>query len=171
MFGYSNYYIFADNKRAALSKLHWILSDSLKKTICRKLDISKRTCFKLYGKVTRLVYDRNGERKSIDFGCPSLAHTPYTFLTKKKTHTDPSVISKWRLRSKNLLDQACANCGSYDKVEAHHLRHIRTISVKLSPFDKMMAAINRKQIPLCHECHKLVHRGKYPGMSLKHYKP
>ena len=30
-----------------------------------------------------------------------------------------------------------------------------------------MAAINRKQIPLCIDCHLKVHSGKYDGISLK----
>jgi hypothetical protein len=92
----------------------------------------------------------------------------------------------------------------------HHVKHIKTVNVKLSPFvflkkkklfsllfficplspptnemykgggkeggqkiekkNKMMSAINRKQVPLCRDCHNLVHSGKYDGMSLKHYK-
>jgi predicted HNH restriction endonuclease len=52
----------------------------------------------------------------------------------------------------------------------HHVKHIKTINANLDAFSKMMAAINRKQVPLCHDCHVLVHNGKYDGMSLKHYK-
>ena len=33
--------------------------------------------------------------------------------------------------------------------------------------DKEMAAINRKQIPLCMDCHLKVHSGRYDGISLK----
>jgi predicted HNH restriction endonuclease len=51
----------------------------------------------------------------------------------------------------------------------HHIKHIKTINVKLSKFDQMAARVNRKQIPLCQECHKKVHQGKYQGMSLKHF--
>ena len=35
---------------------------------------------------------------------------------------------------------------------------------------KMMARINRKQVPLCRPCHLKVHRGNYLGMSLQHFK-
>jgi predicted HNH restriction endonuclease len=41
---------------------------------------------------------------------------------------------------------------------------------KIEKKNKMMSAINRKQVPLCRDCHNLVHSGKYDGMSLKHYK-
>ena len=50
----------------------------------------------------------------------------------------------------------------------HHVRHIKTINVKLNPFDKQMATINRKQVPLCFTCHNLVHAGKYDKLSLKY---
>jgi hypothetical protein len=51
----------------------------------------------------------------------------------------------------------------------HHIRHIRTINPKLNPFDQLAARINRKQIPLCRECHRKVHLGKHQGMSLRHF--
>jgi hypothetical protein len=36
----------------------------------------------------------------------------------------------------------------------HHVKHLKTLNVKLSPFDQMMARINRKQVPLCPPCHR-----------------
>jgi predicted metal-binding protein len=29
-----------------------------------------------------------------------------------------------------------------------------------------LAAINRKQIPVCHQCHQDIHNGKYDGPNL-----
>ena len=72
------------------------------------------------------------------------------------------------VRTVNSFGDPCANCGSEMNVEMHHLKHIRTLNLKLSGFDQMMAKINRKQIPLCASCHRKVHQGKYVGMSLKH---
>ena len=66
------------------------------------------------------------------------------------------------------LDQVCASCGSSDSVEMHHVRHIKTVNVKLSDFDQKLARINRKQVPLCRICHLEVHKGKYRGKSLKY---
>jgi len=53
----------------------------------------------------------------------------------------------------------------------HHIKHIKTINVKLNVFDKAVAKVNRKQVPLCRACHMKVHRGNYTGMSLKHWSP
>jgi len=44
----------------------------------------------------------------------------------------------------------------------HHLRQIRDLkkSLKLDFFAKQMAAINRKQVPLCRVHHVNLHRGR-----------
>lgn len=51
----------------------------------------------------------------------------------------------------------------------HHVKHLKTLNVKLKPFDKKMAMINRKQVPLCGQCHREVHRGFYEGKSLRYF--
>lgn len=51
----------------------------------------------------------------------------------------------------------------------HHIKHIKTLNVKLNGFSEMMARLNRKQVPLCKPCHKRVHDGSYIGMSLRHF--
>jgi len=65
----------------------------------------------------------------------------------------------------------CASCGTFDKVHQHHIKHIRKRSYTLIPeaesYKQIMALRNRKQIPLCSDCHlKLVHPGKYTGPPL-----
>lgn len=49
----------------------------------------------------------------------------------------------------------------------HHLRHIRKMNDKLSGFVTIMAKINRKQIPVCSNCHVKIHNGTYDNKSLK----
>lgn len=51
----------------------------------------------------------------------------------------------------------------------HHVKHLKTLNVKLKPFDKKMAMVNRKQVPLCGQCHREVHRGLYEGKSLRFF--
>ena len=53
----------------------------------------------------------------------------------------------------------------------HHVKHIKTLNVKLKSFEKAMAKINRKQVPLCKVCHVKVHNGTYFGTPLRKYKP
>jgi len=49
----------------------------------------------------------------------------------------------------------------------HHVKHVRKNGVRYGGFHKEMALLNRKQIPLCKECHKKVHDGLYDGINLK----
>jgi hypothetical protein len=80
---------------------------------------------------------------------------------------DPLYAGLWNVRSINGLHEVCASCGTESGIEMHHLKHIKTINPRLNSFDKLLARINRKQVPLCNECHHKVHVGKYEGTSLR----
>jgi hypothetical protein len=85
------------------------------------------------------------------------------------TFTDPLAIKDWKISTINAMFQNCANCGEQSGIEMHHLKHLRTLNLKLNLFEQKMAQINRKQVPLCRPCHLKVHQGTYAGMSLKHF--
>ena len=74
-----------------------------------------------------------------------------------------------RLRTRSKLGAACVICGEEDDVEMHHVRHLRRMHEKRKKddgFTRVMIALNRKQLPLCKECHSKVHRGEYDGIKL-----
>ncbi|WP_305927765.1 HNH endonuclease [Bacillus mycoides] len=48
-------------------------------------------------------------------------------------------------------------------IEMHHIR--RSKKTKNS-FNDVLSKMNRKQIPVCKECHKKIHRGEYDGFKL-----
>lgn len=55
-------------------------------------------------------------------------------------------------------------CGSPDGVEMHHVRKIRDLknpNHKLDFFTRQMAAINRKQVPLCKDHHIRLHNNTW----------
>lgn len=108
-----------------------------------------------------------GVNKIISFKTPDYTRRPMRFLGGAKFNDIFSIVD-FKISTISRLDSPCANCNSMDNVEMHHVRHIKTINVKLTPFDKMLARINRKQVPLCRKCHLEVHQGKYQGKSLKH---
>ena len=60
----------------------------------------------------------------------------------------------------------CAICDNPEQVEMHHVRHIRKRGKNVQGFTLYMAAVNRKQIPVCRKCHREIHNGKYDGASL-----
>lgn len=162
--GFLNYYSFADD-RPRLHLIHWILKESLIKTLGRKLKLNRRAIFRKYTKDIK-VKIANTKKATIDFECPDLTRIPMNF--KIASDNDPTEMIFWKVRTRNSFNSCCANCGSTENVEMHHIKHIKTINLKLNEFDKKMAAINRKQVPLCRQCHRSVHSGAYKGLSLKH---
>jgi hypothetical protein len=50
----------------------------------------------------------------------------------------------------------------------HHVRHIRKLSHKreATGFNRILRAINRKQVPVCKACHGKIHRGEYDHLKL-----
>lgn len=85
-------------------------------------------------------------------------------------------IKMVNLRTSASFDLPCCMCGSSDNINMHHLKHVRHTKYELIPREQFwartMSLRNRKQIPLCRECHmNVVHRGKYGGTSLSTYVP
>lgn len=73
-----------------------------------------------------------------------------------------------RLRTRSKLGWPCCICGNANDVEMHHVRHVRKMSEKKATgFTRIMAIMNRKQIPVCSTCHTKIHRGEYDGLRLK----
>jgi len=167
--GFLNYYHFVDN-RYVLRKIHYILKVSLQRTICRKLQIRIRECLKKFGpNVTLNINKKDGSIVQLSFECPTLRRNPMGFLGKGP-HSDPLAVKKWKISTLSALGQPCANCGSTDRIEMHHLKHLKTMNSKLDSFGRMMARINRKQVPLCRPCHEKVHNGTHTGFTLRHFK-
>jgi predicted HNH restriction endonuclease len=61
----------------------------------------------------------------------------------------------------------CCICSSSEHVEMHHVRHIRKIGAKKpTGVHAILRTLNRKQLPVCVECHEKIHRGEYDGLRL-----
>jgi hypothetical protein len=80
---------------------------------------------------------------------------------------NPDIRPTWgpRRTQTRLLDN-CAICGNHEQIVMHHVRHIRKRGKQLQGFTLYMAAINRKQVPVCKKCHREIHNGQYDGVSL-----
>lgn len=102
------------------------------------------------------------------FRCPDLKNQRENFLGTRK-FSDPLANKDWKISTIAALGQPCSNCGANERIEMHHVKHLKTLNVKLNPFDSMMSRINRKQVPLCQPCHRKVHNGTYKGMSLRFF--
>lgn len=85
--------------------------------------------------------------------------------------TDRFEVLNWRLKTHSSLDDSCWICGYEQEIEIHHVKHLKKgIEPKQKGFTKLMAMLNRKQIPVCQSCHIKIHLGEYNGISLKEIK-
>lgn len=141
------------------------------KTLCRKLNINKRTFERKFGpNIVQPEHMKDGKTKYISFHRPDLTRNPMLFYGKA-IFWDPFTVKDWKISTVSSLDSPCANCNTMENIEMHHIKHIRTLNTKLNVFDKMVAEMNRKQVPLCKNCHREVQKGKYHGKSMKFLKP
>lgn len=80
---------------------------------------------------------------------------------RRATHIpDPLTnVKTYGTQGRILLEgSVCANCGSTLDIEMHHVRKIADIKRAGVTFVQLQKqTVNRKVIPLCESCHKLVH--------------
>jgi hypothetical protein len=157
--GWYNYYQLAENV-SSLNYARYVLQYSLAKTLAHKERTSVSKVFRKYGK--NITYVKPNGRRIHFFNQPMRQ-----VKRAKETATNPDMIPTWGpRRTKSRLLDDCAICGSQEQVVMHHVRHIRKRGEKVQGFTLYMAAINRKQVPVCRKCHRDIHNGKYDGASL-----
>jgi nicotine oxidoreductase len=157
--GWYRYYQLASNV-SRLNYARYVLQYSLAKTLARKERLTVGAVFRKYGK--DLTFRKPNGREIHFFNQP-LTQVKRAQITE--AHVDEQPAWGPRRTRTRLLDQ-CSICGSGDRVEMHHVRHIRKHGEHVQGFTLYLAAINRKQIPVCHQCHQDIHRGKYDGADL-----
>ena len=157
--GWYNYYQLAENV-SSLNYARYVLQYSLAKTLAHKERSSVSKVFRRYGR--NITFVKPSGRKVSFFNQPLKQ-------VKKAKGGAPTLdmLPTWgpRRTRTRLLDD-CAICGSQEQVVMHHVRHIRKRGKKVQGFTLYMAAINRKQVPVCRKCHREIHNGKYDGASL-----
>lgn len=148
--GIIQYYRFTDNFNNLSSKVHYILKNSCARLITAKF--KAKTQGEIYAKLGKNLKgkDKHG------FINRTLGINTAAFNVK----TNDILL---RLQAKgiskaSLEGLSCAICESDYRVEMHHVRMMKDLNPKANKVDKIMALKNRKQIPLCRECHMEYHR-------------
>jgi len=160
--GLQNYYRPTDNW-AKLSRIQYILKFSLAKTLAHKRQVS----------ITRIIKDKNirvnvtrkGQQRTIAF----YQNSDWSIDRKAFTNSQTVDLVRMneRMRTKSKLGLPCCICLDNIGVAMHHVRHIRKMTEKQAKgFTGLLAKLNRKQVPVCQECHRKIHRGEYDGLKL-----
>lgn len=165
--GYLNYYRPVDNYFKLNSIITYLLRHSCAKTIARKFGLRTRAgAFKKFGKNLEVVIEKGKTKKSYKLAIPEHFRNNRIFKATNKIIKDPLATLNYRLQSQSSLDETCAVCGSKERVEMHHVKHIRKDPTSQTGFTSLMSALNRKQLPVCAPCHVQIHKGGYNGLSL-----
>lgn len=165
--GIQNYYRFTDNF-GQLARIQYILRFSLAKTLAAKYQCSVCQVFKRFGKIPTIVVkakDGKPDRHITFFSNSDWTKQRNGFQIGNATVD----LLRWslKMRTRSKLGKPCCICNTPEQVEMHHVRHIRkTGGKKPVGFNTILQALNRKQIPVCTECHQKIHRGQYDGMRL-----
>lgn len=166
--GLLNYYSFVDNY-AKLSWVQYVLKYSAALTLATKHRLSLRQVFRKYGD-SLAVFKQNSKGKTFGVSMPVVVNwsrKPSRFMVGEIPPPDTILMRHMRLRTRSKLGESCVICGSDHGVEMHHVRHVRKMGDKPPQgFTRLLAMLNRKQIPACGVCHRKIHAGTYDGIRL-----
>jgi hypothetical protein len=163
--GLQQYYRPADNW-AEMNRVQYILGFSLAKTLAAKRQ--RPITQAIHGKEISIKIRRaKGQERTITF------YRNTDWSVRRGAFTDSPEVDivrmNVRLRTRSKLGWPCVICGETQGIAMHHVRHVRKglISRGSQGFTRVMAILNRKQVPVCTSCHSKIHRGEYDGLSLK----
>jgi retron-type reverse transcriptase len=163
--GIQHYYRPCDNF-VELRRIQYILKFSLAKTLAEKYRKSVPQVFTQQEIRTKYI-TATGEQKVVKFFINRNWQTNRDgFIT---TPGVDQVTLGMRLRTRSKLGKVCIVCGAEEDIEMHHIRHLRKSGKRQQKdpsFPSVMGSLDRKQVPLCEECHRKVHRGEYDGIKL-----
>jgi hypothetical protein len=166
--GMVNYWALAVNLRD-MSKLRWIMEQSLVKTLANKLQISGAKVYSKYRaecvvngrtyKVLRVTVQKQGKELSAIWGAIPLARNIGAEIHDQE-------IRVWNGRTE-LVQRMAANecewCGDNSSVQVHHERGLRDLEKhkgrEVPVWKKLMAARRRKTMVLCRRCHTDIEHG------------
>jgi hypothetical protein len=165
------YYQLAHNLHS-FNRLRWVMETSLLCTLARKHRASVVKQRQRYR--TRLqtahgprqglqvVVERGEGKKPLVaiWGGIALQRRKRAILSDRPTEV-------WSNRSEllqRLLAETCELCGSHDRIEVHHIRHLRDLrrhGRRPPPrWVQVMAARRRKTLVVCRPCHDDIHAGR-----------
>ncbi len=164
--GLVEYYRLAFNLHQ-LSRLKWVMQESLAKTLAAKLDITVAKVYRRFAttiqasrgprRVFRVTVERQGKR-------PLVALWGAVPLVRK---TDVPLPVPYRPVQAHraslmlrLLADTCELCGSHDHVQLHlehRLKDLQREGVARASWARAMVKRHRKSLMVCEHCHREIH--------------
>ena len=171
--GIVQYYLLAQNV-SHFGRLHWVMQESLAKTLANK---HKTTCAKVFRRYKSTVDTEHGPRACLqvvvqrgDGKRPLVARFGGIPLKRQRQAVLVDQQPKRYGFERNelirrLLADECELCGATTDIEVHHVRALRDLNVKgqrqKPQWTQFMAARRRKTIVVCRRCHLDAHGGSW----------
>jgi hypothetical protein len=161
--GLLNYYSGCTN-RGRLQYIQYLLHMSCAMTLAHRHRSSTSKIFRKHGKTLSVKVPHTDKKMLFPYKTTWKLSERKWLLGKQITWLPQSYKN---LVARSSLGLPCAVCDSEDSpIEMHHVKHVRKEGFRYKGFHEQMALLNRKQLPLCRNCHKKVHAGSYNGPSL-----
>jgi group II intron reverse transcriptase/maturase len=158
--GILNYYSFADNRKSLGSVIR-ALHMSCARTLALKYKL--RFAAKVFKKFGKHLKDPDS---NVRFYFPETYKRTRNFQTRVPLALKTLEKSWANKLTKSNLNRSCVICGAMP-AEMHHVKRIKELKSRkhLDWFTMQMAAINRKQVPLCKDHHKKLHSATLSEME------
>ena len=164
--GLANYYCLAYAAKTRLNKLHYIWKGGLFKTLAAKNKTTvKKTAMGLK-RGNDYVYKYKVKDQMKDLLVFSLRHWEPRWSANRNVDKQPNILILTMTSTeiiKRLSAEMCEYCGiTKGYFEVHHVRKLKDVEDGKALWQKVMAAMRRKTLVLCVECHDLLHSGRLP---------
>lgn len=168
--GVVHYYQMAYNLHR-LDILRYAMERSLVRTLGSKLQLSAPQVYARFG---ASVQTTNGPRTGLEVRVEREGRRPLVAQwggVSLQWHIDAVLDDRpprvWNARTEvleRLLADTCELCGSQDRVQVHHVRHLKDLHRHrrrpVPAWVEKMAARQRKTLVTCHDCHVAIHAGR-----------
>jgi hypothetical protein len=171
--GVANYYRLAYNLHR-LDILRYAMERSLVRTLGSKLRLNTPAVYARFGATLQAPH---GPRKGLEVRVEREGRRPLvaqwggvSLRWRIDAVLDDRPPRAWNARTEvleRLLADTCELCGSHDRVQVHHVRHLKDLQRHrgrpVPAWVEKMAARQRKTLVACHDCHVAIHAGRPAG--------
>jgi group II intron reverse transcriptase/maturase len=172
--GYLSYFRCVDDFNAAKSRFYWYFKYSLVSTLKAKFKLGGRSkVFHRYGPHIQCL-DRKG--KEINFiKWEEVKKMKKSFLINTPIENPHKLLNTTWINTQNTNSffDTCAvkGCNNKDNIQMHHVRYLyrdvsKNVTItqgrkkKLKGWEAISSSQKAKQLPLCDEHHRLIHKNK-----------